>query len=153
MRIFNQEKTQELVNPNLEKGYLKDDKLFVCHHEAVSEKQEQFHYETIKVYSNGGKTVKKIIDIPKVDEKEAYDEYEDIKVYIPYTFTELMEIEKNNLRKWREDCFVIIDRATWLFSLTETEKNQVAEFRRKLLDITVSLQKPVIPECVKKYLD
>lgn len=38
MRIFNEEKTQELFDPDLEKGYLRPDKLLKQHHEAVPEK-------------------------------------------------------------------------------------------------------------------
>ena len=89
MRVFNEAKTIELTEYDLNKGYLKDDKIFVAHHEAVEGVAEEWHYETIREYSNGGKEVKKVIDIPAVPYQEEYDEYEDIQVFIPYTEKEL----------------------------------------------------------------
>lgn len=89
MRIFDENKTNELTEYDLDKGYLKPDKLLISHHEAVEAVQGKFHYETIKEYPNGGKDVKKVWDIEPKPAKEAYDEYEDINVYIPYTEKEL----------------------------------------------------------------
>ncbi len=94
MRVFNEDKTQELKEYDLNKGHLELDKLFVKHHEAVEEIKEQWHYETIAEYPNGGKDVEKIIDVPYQAPKEEYDEYEDIYVYIPYTSEELEELNK-----------------------------------------------------------
>lgn len=94
MRVFNEDKTQELKEYDLTKGYLKDDKLFVKHHEAVEEIQEQWHYEVIAEYENGGKDVEKIIDVPYQVPQEAHDEYEDIYIFIPYTQDELDKINK-----------------------------------------------------------
>ena len=64
MRVFNEDKTQELKEYDLNKGHLELDKLFVKHNEAVEEIKEQWHYETIAEYPNGGKDVEKIIDVP-----------------------------------------------------------------------------------------
>lgn len=94
MRVFNEDKTQELKEYDLNKGHLKLDKLFIRHHEAVEEIKEQWHYETIAEYPNGGKDVEKIIDVPYQAPQEEYDEYEDIYVYIPYTDEELEELNK-----------------------------------------------------------
>lgn len=94
MRVFNEDKTQELKEYDLNKGHLKLDKLFIRHHEAVEEIKEQWHYETIAEYPNGGKDVSKVIDVPYQAPKEAFDEYEDIYVYIPYTYEELEELNK-----------------------------------------------------------
>ena len=38
MRIFNEEKTIELTNPDIEHGYLRFDRLLIKHHEAIPEK-------------------------------------------------------------------------------------------------------------------
>ena len=73
---------------------MKLDKLFIRHHEAVEEIKEQWHYETIAEYPNGGKDVSKVIDVPYQAPQEAFDEYEDIYVYIPYTYEELEELNK-----------------------------------------------------------
>ena len=94
MRVFNEDKTQELKEYDLNKGHLKLDKLFIRHHEAVEEIKEQWHYETIAEYPNGGKDVSKVIDVPYQAPQEAFDEYEDIYVYIPYTYEELEELNR-----------------------------------------------------------
>ena len=94
MRVFNEDKTQELKEYDLNKGHLELDKLFIRHHKAVEEIKEQWHYETIAEYPNGGKDVEKIIDVPYQAPQEAFDEYEDIYVYIPYTYEELEELNK-----------------------------------------------------------
>ena len=94
MRVFNEDKTQELKEYDLNKGHLELDKLFIRHHKAVEEIKEQWHYETIAEYPNGGKDVSKVIDVPYQAPQEAFDEYEDIYVYISYTDEELEELNK-----------------------------------------------------------
>lgn len=93
MRIFD-ELGNLLDSYDEKKGYLKNDSLFVCHHEAVEAIEEQGHWETIAEYPNGGKDVEWIVDVPGVEAKEAWDEYEDIYRYIPYTEEELAEMEE-----------------------------------------------------------
>ena len=95
MRIFD-ENNVEITSPDLSLGYLVQEEMFVAHHEAVKAVEEQWHYETVKVYPNGGKDVEKVIDVPGVEAKEAWDEYETIQRYIRYTDEELAEMEKNN---------------------------------------------------------
>ena len=101
MKIYNQEKTQELQEYDRTKGYLQNDKLFVKHYNAV---EEQGHYETIKEYENGGKDVEWVIDVAGVEE---HDEFEDIQVFIPYTEQELIQKQifeiKQLLAKYKED--------------------------------------------------
>lgn len=149
MKIYNQEKTQIIDNPDLTKGYLKQDQL-VHHIEAQEEVEEKFHYRTIAEYANGGKDVEKVIDVVGKPAIEEHDEYEDIQVYVLYTQEELLEIEKEKLRAWREDYFKIIDRAAWYDSLTDDEKMEVKQFRKDLLDITETLIKPTVPDCVEE---
>ena len=98
MRVFNKDKTIELNEYDLEKGYLKDDKLFVAHHERVLPQNAEWHYEVVKEYPNGGKVVEKVIDKPAVMPRDAYDEYEDIEVYVPYTEAQLADIEIFDLK-------------------------------------------------------
>lgn len=95
MRILD-ENNVEITSPDLSLGYLVQEEMFVAHHEAVKAVEEQWHYETVKVYPNGGKDVEKVIDVPGVEAKEAWDEYETIQRYIRYTDEELAEMEKNN---------------------------------------------------------
>lgn len=79
----------ELENPDLSLGYLREEKILISHHEAVEAVAEQWHYETAAVYENGGRDVKKVIDIPGVEARDAWDEYETVQRYIPYTDEEL----------------------------------------------------------------
>ena len=88
MKIYNLSKTQELVNVDLTKGYLKDDVL-VSNIPAVQGVEEVSHFEVVKVYPNGGKDVKKIIDVPAVQAKEAQVVSQPIKVFVPYTEKEI----------------------------------------------------------------
>ncbi|MGP1419699.1 MAG: hypothetical protein ACTTJZ_07850 [Sphaerochaetaceae bacterium] len=115
MRVFNQDKTQELAEYDLGAGYLIDDEICthrqaeVVHHPAVAGVKEQGHHETVAEYPNGGKDVAWIIYIEGVEAREAYDETireaydetERIQVYIPYTPEELTEME---LKAERTEC-------------------------------------------------
>lgn len=88
MRIFD-ENGIEIESPDYEKGYVVPDRLLVQHHEAIEAVLAQGHYETIKEYPNGGKDAVFVVDVPGVEAKEAWDEYEDIMRYILYTEEEL----------------------------------------------------------------
>lgn len=98
MRIFDETKTYE-INPeqiDYEKGYLKADRLFVKHYEAV-EAKEAVYQDRVEPLPNGSKQVWKDLVSPAVKAKAAYDEYEDIQVYVPYTAEEL-QIRADNKR-------------------------------------------------------
>lgn len=70
-------------------GKLSDDKIFIQHHDAVEAVEEQGHYETLQEYPNGGKDVKWKVDVPGVEAKKAWDEYEDIQRHTKFTAEEL----------------------------------------------------------------
>ena len=78
----------EIKNPDLSIGYLKNDTL-VVHHNAVERVEEESHYEVIAEYPNGGKDLKKVIDVAGVEAKDAYDENIEIQRYVLYTEHEL----------------------------------------------------------------
>lgn len=88
MRVFDKDKTNELFEYDLNLGYLRYDVL-ITHREAVEGVEEEFHYEVIAEYPNGGKDVEKVIDKPGVCATPAFDEFEEIKVFIPYKAEEL----------------------------------------------------------------
>jgi len=90
MKIYNQEKTQELNKEEIdfEKGYLIKDKLFVKHYEAVKAKPAVYG-DKIEILPNGSTQNLKPLISEAVEAKEAYDEYEDIQVFVPYTEEEL----------------------------------------------------------------
>lgn len=93
--IYN-EQMEKIENPDLSLGYLKPSTR-TEHHEAIEGVEEQWHYETIAEYPNGGKDVAKVIDVPGVEAKAAWDEEIPIQIYILYTQEQLdaMEEEKN----------------------------------------------------------
>lgn len=74
--------------PDLTKGYLKPETQTI-HHDAVAGVKEVSHYETLAEYPNGGKDVQKVVDVPGVEAKDAWDEEEQVQVYHLYTAEEL----------------------------------------------------------------
>ena len=94
MRIFDETKTNELTEYDLSKGYLIADVLEteIPEQQAVEKK---WHYEVIKEYPNGGKDIKKVIDVEGKPYIAAHIETEEIKVYVPYTEKELERMSAN----------------------------------------------------------
>lgn len=118
MKVYNEEKTEVLETCYLTKGFLKTDKILKVHHEAVPAipavtvaskievilknggkiiEVDGVYYEVVKEFPNGGMTVEEIEETPGVPKQEAYDEYEEIFVFVPYTEEEL---EKQNPDKY-----------------------------------------------------
>ena len=113
MRIFNEDKTVQMyLNEDrvedgdfinipdnlicdLSKGKLVSDTL-IEHIPEQQEIQEQWHYETVKEYPNGGKDVEKVIDVVGQPYIAEHDEVEDILVYKPYSEQEIKTIKNNN---------------------------------------------------------
>ena len=143
MKVYNKEKNQILEEYDLEKGYLKEDEL-ITHYEEIQAVEEQWHYETIREYSNGGKDVRKVIDVAKVEYKPARDEVENIYVYVPYTEEEILENKKNNLRERREvECFSIINRGQlWYDNLTQEQIAELDVWYNDWLNVTITLEEP-----------
>ena len=91
MEIYN-ESMERIENPDVSLGYLTASTR-TLHHEAVEGVDEVWHYEVVAEYPNGGKDVKKVIDVPGVQSREAWDEEIEIQIYHPYTQEELDAIE------------------------------------------------------------
>lgn len=87
-------------NPDLELGWLKNETKTV-HHDATEGVEEVSHYETIREYPNGGKDVKKVVDVKAVPAQDAYDEEVTFMRYIKYTAEELAKkkAEKEKLEE------------------------------------------------------
>lgn len=91
-----------IENPDLTKGYLKQETQTI-HHDAVAGAEEVSHYETetlpngtpaIYYYADGrekGRDVRKVVDAPGVEAKDAWDEEEQVQVYHLYTAEELAQ--------------------------------------------------------------
>ena len=82
-----------IENPDLTLGYLVDDTEPV-EHPAVEGVEEQWHWETLAEYPNGGKDVQKVVDRPGVQAQEAWVEQVPIQKYIRYTAEELAAQEE-----------------------------------------------------------
>ena len=95
MEIYNGN-MERIENPDLSLGYLTPGKR-TEHHAAVQGVAEQWHYETVAEYPNGGKDIRRVVDVPGAEAREAWDEEIAIQVYTPYTQEELdrMEAERN----------------------------------------------------------
>ena len=95
IEIYN-ENMERIEHPDLTLGYLKPGTR-TEHHEAVEGVQEVWHYETVAEYQNGGRDIRKVVDIPGVEAQAAWDEEIPIQIYVPYTQDELdrMEAERN----------------------------------------------------------
>lgn len=95
MEIYN-EKMELIENPDLSLGWL-EESVRKVEHPSVDGVEEVWHYEVKKTYPNGGKDLKKVIDVPGVEAREAWTEEIPILIYHPYTQEELdaIEAEKN----------------------------------------------------------
>lgn len=95
----------EIANPDLTKGYLKQETQTV-HHDAVAGVEEVSHYET-ETFPDGtpaiyydadgrekGRDVRKVVDVLGVDPQLAWDEEVPVMRYIRYTAEELDAQEK-----------------------------------------------------------
>ena len=115
MKIYNQQ-WEMIESPDLDLGYLiKTQRTILCYYEITQE--EIGHYETVEEFPNGGKAIEWIIDAPEEGQWVFYDNLgnqidcdieipndiphemdmeniEECLMYIPYTFEELKEQEK-----------------------------------------------------------
>lgn len=175
MKIFNQNKTQELTQTEIDfsLGYLKEDKLFIEHHAAtpfikgksaeeladekraqgikIFEKNGKF-YTVDKEYENGGRSVTEIRPETDVQAKEAWDKYEAIKVFIPYTEEELKERRLNALRARRAPLLESFDK--WEKAVLrgrEYEDAAIDEWYHRLLDLE-ELAFENIPKRIQYFL-
>ena len=80
-------------NPDLTLGYLTDDTEEITH-PAVEGVAEVAHYETVAKYPNGGKDVRRVIDVPGVPAQAAWTEQVPVQRYIRYTAEELVAQEE-----------------------------------------------------------
>lgn len=83
MKVFDKNGAP-LESYDTDNGYLVEEQRFVKHHDAVPGRAEQGHYEVEKVYPNGGKDMKFVVDVPGIEETPAWDEYETVGIYYEY---------------------------------------------------------------------
>ena len=96
MKIYDADLLHELQNPDLTRGKLESARRVTVHHDAVP---ASVRYEVMPgtVTSDCPEGLRQEITTPA---QEAYDEYEDVQKYVPFTEAELTEIaEKEQAEK------------------------------------------------------
>ena len=101
MRILD-ENGKEIISPDMQAGRLKADKILVKHHETVEPTEAVTHLEVSKRYPNGSADYRRVIDSPAQEAQAAWDEYEEIQRYIPYTQEQLDQIAAEKAAAERE---------------------------------------------------
>lgn len=152
MKVYNKEKTEILETYDTTKGFLKPDKILKEHHEAVSgisaeEKAKELIKNGAKIEKIGGKLYevkaiyengREVEEIKAIPAKAAYDEYEDIKVYIPYTKEEIEERDKGTQifaqKKYLSDTDYIVLKLSEAVAENDTETVEAikAEYAEQL---------------------
>jgi len=89
-------------NPDLTLGYLTTSTEEITH-PAVEGVEEQWHWETVTEYPNGGKDVQKVIDVPGVPAQAAWTEQVPVQRYIRYTEEELAAQEEERKKQEAKD--------------------------------------------------
>lgn len=89
MKVYNQDKTQELTSYDLTKGYLQEDYIIIGKRKSLEETVENED-------GSSSTTVYPTLDIT-----------EPCFVYIPFTNIELMENEMEALKSWFNDYYTI----------------------------------------------
>ena len=117
----------------------------MCRHEAVDAIADQGHWETVMEYPNGGKDVAWIVDVPGVEAKPAWEEYEDILRFVLFSPEQLA---KNEITQLKQKLFAtdykilkivegaatlgemaetILERAQWRMRINELEEQMKGE--------------------------
>lgn len=91
-----------IETPDLTLGYLVGGTEPV-EHPAVEGVEEEWHWETVTEYPNGGKDVQKIVDRPGVQAQEEWVEQVPIQKYIRYTAEELAAQEEARKKQEAKD--------------------------------------------------
>lgn len=128
-------------NPDLELGWLKNETKTV-HHDATEGVEEVSHYETIREYPNGGKDVKKVVDVKAVPAQDAYDEEVTFMRYIKYTAEELAK--KKAEKEKSEERQKAVDTLPETLAALQSAQNDTdslmvdQEYRLTLLELGVT---------------
>lgn len=105
--IYN-ENMERIEHPDLTLGYLRPGTRME-HHEAVEGVEEVWHYETVAEYPNGGKDIRRIVDVQGVEAKPAWDEEIPIQIYVLYTQEELDRMEEERNKPTMEDRLIALE--------------------------------------------
>ena len=120
-------------NPDLTLGYIVDD-TEPMEHPAVEGVDEVSHYETVAEYPNGGRDVRKVIDVPGVPAQAAWTEQIPVQRYIRYTSEELAAQEEE--RKKQEAIDKLPETVAALQEDNKTLKEENAMLKQCLMEMS-----------------
>lgn len=126
-----------MENPDLTLGYLTADTEEVTH-PAVEGVEEQWHWETVTEYPNGGRDVRKVIDVSGVPAQAAWTEQVPIQKYIRYTAEELAAQEEARKKAEARDRLPETVAALQAALADADEMNVDQAYRLTLLELNVS---------------
>ena len=124
-------------NPDLTLGYLTASTEEITH-PAVEGVEEQWHWETVTEYPNGGKDVQKIVDRPGVQAQEEWVEQVPVQRYIRYTEEELAAREKERKKAEAWEKLPETVAALQAAQADADEMNVDQAYRLTLLELNVS---------------
>ena len=124
-------------NPDLTLGYLTADTEEVTH-PAADGVEEQWHWETVTEYPNGGRDVQKVVDHPGVTAQEEWVERVPIQKYIRYTAEELAAQEEARKKQEAKDKLPETVAALQAALADADEMNVDQAYRLTLLELNVS---------------
>lgn len=126
-----------LENPDLTLGWLRDE-TEAMEHPAQAGVPELSHYETVAEYPNGGKDVRKIIDVPGVPAQAAWTEQVPIQRYIRYTAEELAEQEAERKKQAEREALPETVKALQAALADADALNLDQDYRLTLLELGVT---------------
>jgi|GEM_PF-1467380 len=94
MRILDETRKIEIYNPDLEKGYLVEERIVTGHTEEIPAVQSRGRYEVEKEFPNGGRAMRWVEESPFVPAKPSEPIFEDVKVFIPFSAEEIKAKEE-----------------------------------------------------------
>ena len=152
MKIIDETGIVLTAEPDLEAGYLVED-VEVVHHDAVEGTAPQWHRETAKLpdgspaiyYRDGkeiGRDMVKVIDVPGVEPKPAWDEEVPMMRYIRYTAEELAAQEKARKEaQQRQEALDKLPETLEALTAAQTDTDSLMvdqEYRLTLLELGIT---------------
>ena len=126
-----------IENPDLTLGYLTGSTEEITH-PAVEGVEEQWHWETVTEYPNGGMDVQRVVDVLGVQAQEEWVEQVPIQKYIRYTAEELAAQEEARKKAEARDKLPETVAALQAALADADEMNVDQAYRLTLLELNVS---------------
>lgn len=148
------EQGQEIQDPDLSLGYLKEYQRLVAHHDAIEYQPPVYNEVIVKEYDNGGVLKERRLVTPAVEAQDAWDEYEDVLLYVLYTEEELAAIEEE--KKRQEEAEKAAEEAAKAVAREKAAYQALAVMSVATMDLSakttasVAVLSPLYPEYVEE---